>query len=350
MARMYNGEEEIDTTPFLDKPSSIIADLDYVDLHINIKQGTKYEKLATNPNKAEEEYVRAHNFVVKNKMIEEEELKGKKDIIAKEFLWKDEYKKDTTNEVLPYRTIDVIFNKKNIYLNMQNPNPVGILYDIYNKEKWFSVLKIRESNNPDPLQARIWKQDIPAFYSFRNFLPYYIDEEIEMMKKNILSSVTNCIRVTRNQKNLNTMFKNNKELREILDLYLIFLELKELGLTNKKDHRRRINSWQQYVKDKMMNKIRLSMIPFYFNYANETLISSYIEDNCVSFLQSSKKEPVFIITCKIFQYPNRVLSVRVLISVYSKISQEDYSDEIDRDIYQTTIEDEEEGNKLLEEK
>lgn len=137
----------------------------------------------------------------------------------------------------------------------------------------------------------------------------------------------------------------------MLDLYIIFIEMKELGLTYKRDHKKRMEAWRDYVKHKMTNKITMSIIPIFFNYANETLISTYIEENCLDFIQKFKKDSYFIITCKILQYPNRVLSVRLILSMCYKVPEDERDDSIDPDLYQTEVDangDEENENLLLE--
>ena len=42
---------------------------------------------------------------------------------------------------LPYRTIDVIFNNRNIFLNHQHFDPNRIYYDIWNPDLWKPFLK-----------------------------------------------------------------------------------------------------------------------------------------------------------------------------------------------------------------
>ena len=173
MARVLKGDEDIDTNLIIGKSGDTLNDMEHLEMQIDIKKGLKYlmTTLTGNINHAEEEFIRAHNLTKKTKAIEEEEQKGKQDVGIKEFLYKDEYENDNlepVNKVLPYRTIDVIFNKKNIFLNMQNPSPVGILYDLYNKERWYPLLKIKEGAQ-EAKDIKVWKQDIPAFYSFKSF-------------------------------------------------------------------------------------------------------------------------------------------------------------------------------------
>ena len=46
---------------------------------------------------------------------------------------KDDYK-------LPYQAIDIIFNHKNVWANMQNPNPQVIWYHIHDNTKWLPLI------------------------------------------------------------------------------------------------------------------------------------------------------------------------------------------------------------------
>jgi hypothetical protein len=109
-----------------------------------------------------------------------------------------------------------------------------------------------------------------------------------------------------------------------------------------------MKAWRQYIIDKMTNKTTMSIVPLFFNYANETLIANYLEENLASFLQMSKKDSYYILSCKIFQYPNRVISVRLVISMCYKVPESDRSNEVDPDLYQTQVaEDEDEEQKGL---
>ena len=120
---------------------------------------TKGEKTFLKMNKLEKEGDKVEDFNVnKNSTMEQ-------------FILKREQFKEIKNEVLPYRTIDVIFNKKNVFVNLQNPNPVGIFYDIYDVDKWYQFLRTKdeEQKEEEKSDEKIWKEDIPSFYSFKIF-------------------------------------------------------------------------------------------------------------------------------------------------------------------------------------
>jgi hypothetical protein len=327
-----NPLQDIDATIDHQKPNQIINELEDVDRHINIKQGTKFENGDT---RAHDEFFRSNNYV-KNVAHQDDILKEKEVSNIVEYNMKSDYVGNVKNEVLPYRTIEVIFNKKNIYVNKQHPNPVGICFDIYDKNKWLAVL-----NKKDGKSKIIHKSDIPHFYSFRNFVNPYPEDEILLIKKKILKSLSKSIREVRLQKNLPTNITKNKEIIDMLDLYLIFYEMKDLGISSTIEHKDRINEWYKNFKTKLPNKIRLSFQPLFYNHTNEGIISTHIEENCAEFLKSFGKNQTFMTSCKIFEYPNRIMSVRIVISVYTKISENDRTQQdsdIDDNVYQMTIE------------
>ncbi len=205
LPQMLSQEEDIDTSYIRHRPEDILSEIKYMEMHIDIQRGYRLGRFED--NSAEEDYIRANNLKKKVKIVSEEEQKGKNENNSYTFDWKENYKKaEVINEVIPYRTIDVIFNKKNMYINKQHPNPSAIYYDLYDSTKWYTVLK---TISPDLEQDnfKIWIEDIPSFYSFKNFQPLYSDEELDIMKKNILSCLSNTIRNMRSQSNSTTFFK-----------------------------------------------------------------------------------------------------------------------------------------------
>ena len=99
----------------------------------------------------------------------------------------------------------MIFNKKNIWINLQNPDPVRIYFDLYNNKKWMSVLKLKDTNGKE----KVWKDYIPTFYSLRNFAPPYSDDEVDAMKKLVLKTMNESIKNTRMIRNMKTKFKRS---------------------------------------------------------------------------------------------------------------------------------------------
>lgn len=55
---------------------------------------------------------------------------------------------------LPFPSIDIIFNHKNIWANLQNPNPQFIKYHLHKVEDWMPLV-----TEPDPKEEHPRKQE-----------------------------------------------------------------------------------------------------------------------------------------------------------------------------------------------
>jgi len=165
----------------------------------------------------EQQFNIANDFVEVKAGEEEKALSNKTDVFN--FYWKKEYEdKGIKNFVIPYKTIDVIFNKKNIFINLQHPDPSKILYDIYDSEKWMKIIKLNKNGT-----NLLWKEDIPSFYSFRNFQPLLTNDEVETIQKNIIKTVNQNIKIIRMSKNMGTSQK-----RFVIYIKTIKLHIKNL--------------------------------------------------------------------------------------------------------------------------
>ena len=58
---------------------------------------------------------------------------------------------------LPFQSIDLIFNHKNIWANLQNPDPAVIYYDIQDNTKWLPL--IADPSDEHPLIIKLRKMD-----------------------------------------------------------------------------------------------------------------------------------------------------------------------------------------------
>lgn len=50
--------------------------------------------------------------------------------------------------ILPYKSIDIIFNHKNVWANLQNPDPGCILYHIFNEIQWMPLITDLKVEHP----------------------------------------------------------------------------------------------------------------------------------------------------------------------------------------------------------
>lgn len=333
-----NNEDTIDEVDYIEymkkcfmNDNEQITTSENNNIHNNIKE---QQQLYDNDNNDKDED-KENGTPYKNNNPSYNKIKTKE-----HFILKNEELKKLKNEVLPYRTIDAIFNKKNIFINLQNPNPACIHYDIYDITKWHPFLltefKNTKRQNRHPPQHTtnttttnnnntslnvnmIWKETIPPFYSFKNCKNPYTIDEIDKMKKEIVFEFQKTIRSIRNQKGLNSFFKTSREIKEILELYLIFQEMYQVGLLSNIDNRNRMDDWSYYFVEKMHNMTKYYFLPLCFSYSHDIQNSLF---DFQEFLFKNLKDGFIHVVCKIFQYPNQVLSIRVLIVLCCKCQED----------------------------
>ncbi len=90
------------------------------------------------------------------------------------------------------------------------------------------------------------------------------------------------------------------------------------------DYEKLIGEWKTKFKKELPNKVKYTYFPLFFNYTNENLISTYIEENSSDIFKFQNKNQIFILGCKIFEYPNRIMSVRIIISWYMKVGEHEF--------------------------
>ncbi len=71
----------------------------------------------------------------------------------------------------------------------------------------------------------------------------------------------------------------------MLDLYLIFMEMKDLNIDSKEESYEKVKNWKQFLKTKLAHKTRICMLPLFFNFVYENSIESYLRENAAVFLQ-----------------------------------------------------------------
>ena len=265
-------------------------------------------------------------------------------ITSKYFKIQDE--KTTINDILPYSTIDVVFNNSFCFMNRQHPDPAKILYDLYDYNLWYPIYKY---------------ENFESCYNFDSFSSPYSKEELLNIKVLIVKNIQNLIKLKRSQKNLDTNIKNSRDIVNLLEVFSCILEAKDMGyrssyyktnnnlkhtlsllnkqkkksklaydtLNNNKfnssddgedknlhsnSHISRFFKWKNLIESKLNNN-KFSCLPLKFNYYNEDTIQKFIEENCASFIQYPKKHIYYHISCKLFQYSNRLLSVRINICI-----------------------------------
>ena len=125
-------------------------------------------------------------------------------------IFKDKSGQVITNEPkLPYETIDLIFNRNNVYANMQYHDPAHIMYNLYDKNAWLPYFLLKGD--------QLFRGKVEPFYSISNFGSPYTPSLINRMKDNLIKEMRIGITAARSGLNLQTRFQKKVTLTFILE-------------------------------------------------------------------------------------------------------------------------------------
>lgn len=222
----------------------------------------------------------ANQFILaqqKKKKLDEQ-MNPQKHLLPKDiFINGDRSKKFNDPIKLPFPSIDLIFNHKNIWANLQNQNPKSIKFHLHKLEDWMPLItdpnpkdehpRIQERNLRDYLSknnkeyepqidleeemynnlkrghgkkkeleelkkkkefnAKLngdYMKPFPSFYESIALDPPLNEKQIAKLEAKIIKEAENSIKQVRSTRNLQANIKNSQMTRTVLRKYLDFLE------------------------------------------------------------------------------------------------------------------------------
>lgn len=205
---------------------------------------------------------------------------------------------------VPYRTIDVIFNNKNIYMNLQHFDPTRILYDIYDKTLWCPFV-------PDNQKV------FGAFYSPPTLHPPLHLPVAKRLHDSIIKEIKISISALRSGKNLGTSWKNQKDrCVEEMENHLKFLEKNARGEFSESKAKMEKRNWGIQMKQFMPTNFRMTAVPSHFNYPEPDRIASIFIENAKDFFLSNYKNMKWALAVRIFPYVGKIISIRILVACF----------------------------------
>lgn len=241
------------------------------------------------------------------------EQKKKKDM-ANEAMYSENLHQPRTlenaNEIpeLPYRTIDIIFNHQNIYMNMQHFDPTKILYDLEDPTLWHPFLEKATNSKP--------------FYSSPSFTPPLNYNIADKLTIKIIKEIKNGISALRSGNNQGTSWKaQSDKVVSKMEQLLILMEQEVRGDMDEEEIRTRHRNWISEVRLLMPEGYRFSAKPAHFNYPEPDRIRNVLLDEGASFFkvtikQNEAERSKFAIAVKVFPYVGKIISIRILVAVF----------------------------------
>eukprot|EP00747_Dinoflagellata_sp_TGD_P033352 gnl/TRDRNA2_/TRDRNA2_136562_c3_seq1.p1 gnl/TRDRNA2_/TRDRNA2_136562_c3~~gnl/TRDRNA2_/TRDRNA2_136562_c3_seq1.p1 ORF type:complete len:459 (-),score=93.47 gnl/TRDRNA2_/TRDRNA2_136562_c3_seq1:37-1413(-) len=251
--------------------------------------------------------------------------------------------------VIPYESIEVVFNNSNTWGNMTNHHPSCIYYDMEDDPQSWNGLMGEQSK---PILHR-HRQDqgiaIPVG-------PPVSKHTAQELQDAIMSELKESCRMTRIRSGFETFFEDSDVLKEVLEQWLDLLELEcqldadwavdAKGKPQKPSgHPSPFNSqdyvasarkkwaayWQQRAK-LMRNRVnlpvkenhQLSCVPMHCSTSDIKEVRHYIIDAPAvqEYLKIASDNVVFLVVCKVFPMANSVASVWVWLGVQVPLSKE----------------------------
>ena len=112
-------------------------------------------------------------------------------------------KKVISPDLLPWGSIELIFNHKNIWANIQHQNPSKIMYELYNTKQWRPFLSVWNGKIELP-----WLSKVGAFYSISNLEAPISTENIVSLETMIMKDIKFTIDSQRSSLNLDRKFRS----------------------------------------------------------------------------------------------------------------------------------------------
>ena len=267
--------------------------------------GRKTEKPKDTTNPVMEETKVPQSIISKLEKRDEEELK------KATTMWVQPRVFPGTEEVmLPYRTIEVMFNNTNIYMNRQHYDPAKILYDLHNNMYWKEYM---------PGQ----RTELVSFYTPRSFeAPIHMTRASDLQIK-IIKEIRLGISAFRSGINLGTSWMaQSNDIVVSMNKHLIFLEELARGNVSKEDQKTKKDEFRNSIKERMPPDCKFSALPARFVFTDPDRIRQVLLEESGDFFRINHKWLKFALAVKLFPYAGGVNSVRVMIATFQSMSEE----------------------------
>ena len=136
----------------------------------------------------------------KNTSLNNQSSKKKKHEIAIHDFWDGNEKIPKIN--LPWSSIELVFNSKNIWVNLQHQNPAHIMYELFDSTSWCPFLTVSQEEEEEP-----WLSKVGTFYHMSNMKPPLSINKIRDLERKIYKEIIYIVTKNRSGTNLITRWK-----------------------------------------------------------------------------------------------------------------------------------------------
>ncbi|KAL8436577.1 hypothetical protein ACSSS7_001609 [Eimeria intestinalis] len=246
------------------------------------------KKLITDPDLASNSIVRSqrrYRAILVNPDLSEEQPSGSDEGLTAPA--KAQKEPPIGGPKLPYRSLDIMFNHTNVWLNIQDPNPSRIWFDIWNFNHWY--------------------QFCPGSYLLTPcFIPKGLGTKIselqfEKVSNELVDKVMADLTAFRASRNLNTKWNRD----EVLEAFLQTLHVSfDLRVTTA--------GWSF--------SIRVRGAPLHYNTMDPKSLSDSIIRQ-VEFLESRDRSAAFAMAASMYNLPGELCSTYIYLLLCQKVTE-----------------------------
>jgi len=203
---------------------------------------------------------------------------------------------------VPYQSIEVIFNHKNIWGNIQRLEPEKIYFDLEDAGYWHPYISTAAGFSPD----------IIPFYTSRRLGGKLNNSRVQAIRDDIYAEIVAGYTNWRHGKNMETVFYN--PLTPVLEEGLRTLEKQKLT-TDSLDID--IKQWQSRITVATKGGYHFKGVPISFTYTDSKMIRKWITSK-YNFHEESTEDIQFACGVHVTPYFNSICSVWVFIAQLTK--------------------------------
>lgn len=233
-----------------------------------------------------------------------------------------------SHQMLPYRSVEVVFNNANIWMNKQDPDPRYIFWDLQNSDYWHPF-----SNKVSGLR--------PCFSSCRFPMAGRDEGWCVQQRRELLQELRKTIQLHRSHKNLGTRWVTSPQLLRFLEAglriraqldmegHIIEDEHPKEDLEAKHELQMQLEEWETTLHAKTPKEYKLSSMPMHFNFLDADEIAEKVMDLC-PFLMTRDKSAQFAVACHLIPLPGEVVSIYLYACELHALSQMQLREEQER--------------------
>ncbi|BAM42397.1 serine/threonine kinase [Theileria orientalis strain Shintoku] len=244
------------------------------------------------------------------------------------------------NKKLNFMGINMLFNNKNVWLNVQDQRAVPLLdYDVNNINNWYPFIPYnpvrstpmyyytRTMNVINNLLTGGTGVSAPNKHKELTEKKYYIDwnrlndYKVNKMEQSVLEELNRSIVIYRSSQNLSTNYNRCDRLQKYLKKYLLMTH--EENISNEDNIqiiRSQIKEWKEELERRIPSSYQALIRTLHFNTVDSGIIFD-VAKHKLNFLDSRESTSIFVTTLKIFQLSGGLYSTYLLVMYSSKIHE-----------------------------